>query len=226
MAGWLEGMGRYNSGGDRQFWLEAFGERGYTLDRVKYQDDPLIIERLAVSTLGGITPSGLAGLLLKGSYDGLFSRFFYIWPDVIPPERPQGGYDSALPHRIFRRLYGLHLDTGSDPQVMPLTPEAANMFEAFWKELFALEEDAAGLLQGHIGKLSGLTLRLTLVLELLWWAAGPESNPPAHVSSDAVVSAYSLVNDYFLPMSRRAFGDAALPEVEKDAMALARWILK
>jgi len=224
LAGWLEGMGRYNSGGDRQFWLEAFGARSYTLDRVKYQDDPLVIERLAVSSLGGIQPDRLADLLLHGSDDGLTSRFLYVWPDSLPPKRPGHDFDANLPLGVFIRLYGLTMR--EEPQVMLLTSEAAALFEAFWKELRQQEEDASGLLQGNIGKLPGLTLRLALVLELLWWAGSGESNPPGEVSHDAILCAYSLVSDYFLPMARRAFGDAALPEVEKDATALARWLLK
>src|SRR5690606_3258055 len=35
LAGWLEGMQRYSGGGnDRPFWLEAFGGRGYSVERM------------------------------------------------------------------------------------------------------------------------------------------------------------------------------------------------
>jgi len=35
-----------------------------------------------------------------------------------------------------------------------------------------------------------------------------------------------LITTFFLPMARKAFGDAALPEAEKNATTLARWIHK
>ena len=34
------------------------------------------------------------------------------------------------------------------------------------------------------------------------------------------------MSDYFLPMARRAYGDAALPADERAARTLAKWIIK
>ncbi len=77
----------------------------------------------------------------------------------------------------------------------------------------------------HYGKLSGVVLRLALVLEHLWWAASDNPEPPTAITTKATAAAAGLVTDYFLPMARRAYGDAALPEDERGARTIARWIL-
>jgi hypothetical protein len=57
LAGWLEGMQRYSSGGsDRTFWLEAFAGRGFTVERMGRA--PLTTDRLTVGVVGGISPTG------------------------------------------------------------------------------------------------------------------------------------------------------------------------
>jgi hypothetical protein len=57
LAGWLEGMARYSGGGsDRPFWLEAFGGRGFTVERMGRE--PLTIDRLTIGVLGGSSLTG------------------------------------------------------------------------------------------------------------------------------------------------------------------------
>ena len=41
-----------------------------------------------------------------------------------------------------------------------------------------------------------------------------------------MVRALGLLAEYAAPMARRAFGEAALPEAERDARQLARWLLR
>ncbi|MGY6535542.1 MAG: DUF3987 domain-containing protein [Pararhodobacter sp.] len=81
LAGWLEGMQRYSGGGsDRPFWLEAFGGRGFTVERMGRE--PLTIDRLSIGVLGGIQPDRLKSLLFKSDDDGLLARFLPIWPEA------------------------------------------------------------------------------------------------------------------------------------------------
>jgi hypothetical protein len=46
------------------------------------------------------------------------------------------------------------------------------------------------------------------------------------VDLDAIARAVGFLADYAVPMARRAFGEAALPEPERDARRLARWLLR
>jgi hypothetical protein len=50
--------------------------------------------------------------------------------------------------------------------------------------------------------------------------------PPDAISAEAFIGAAALVDDYFLPMAERVYGDAAATETERVAATLARWIMK
>lgn len=227
LAGWLAGFDRYGSGGERAFWLEAFGGRPFVLDRVKH-DKPLQISALTVSVLGGIQPDRLAGALLAGDDDGLSARFLVTWPEPVPPRRPQRIPDDTAA-ACLERLLSLEMAQDENgkpvPVVLPLAPEAADLFEQWRNEHITATEAATGMLAGHFGKLPGLLLRLALVLEHLWWCRSKES-PPARISLAALAAAAGLVLDYFIPMAARAYGDAAVPEADRLAATVARWIVQ
>jgi hypothetical protein len=110
---------------------------------------------------------------------------------------------------------------------VPLAEDAANRFEQ-WRETTHVEAQsmAAGMFAGFVGKLPAMVLRLALTLEFLWWAGTPQEAEPQTISKAAIVGAIALVQGYFLPMAERCYGDAALPEAERHAASIARWILK
>jgi hypothetical protein len=65
------------------------------------------------------------------------------------------------------------------------------------------------------------------VLEHLWWCAKTSiTMPPSRISKAAVLAAAGLVDDYLKPMAERVFGDAALPEGDRLAATVARWIIR
>jgi putative DNA primase/helicase len=227
LAGWLAGFDRYGNGGERAFWLEAFGGRPYVLDRVKH-DRPLLIPALTVSVLGGIQPDRLAGALLSGDDDGLSARFLVTWPEPVPPCRPRRLPDDrarAALERLLRLEMAQDEHGGLCPMVLPLTPEAADLFEKWRADHIAATDAAAGMLAGHFGKLPGVLLRLSLVLEHLWWCRSDRPAPDC-VSLPAVAAAAGLVSDYFIPMAVRSYGDAAVPEADRLAAVLARWLVQ
>jgi hypothetical protein len=110
------------------------------------------------------------------------------------------------------------------PIVISLEDDAATEFQSWREENQRIESKYAGRLLGHVGKYPGLVVRLALILELLWWSASSAMNEPAAVSRDALIAAIALVEEYFRPMAERAFGDAALPEEERNAVTLLRWL--
>jgi hypothetical protein len=88
-----------------------------------------------------------------------------------------------------------------------------------------LETRAAGLMIGWLGKLPGLAQRLSLVQEYLAWAASPDDwAEPRDLGQHAMTAAIVFLESFAVPMARRTFGAAALPEVERDAARLARWL--
>src|SRR5262249_7136640 len=86
---------------------------------------------------------------------------------------------------------------------------------------------AGGLLRSALGKVRGLLLRLSLVLEMLWWCGSSGAEPaPTEISTKALAAAAILLDRYFLPMAERVYGDAALSEGDRPAATGARWIVE
>ena len=82
-------------------------------------------------------------------------------------------------------------------------------------------------MRSTLGKARGLALRVSLVLEFLWWAADPvRYEPPTVISEAAFAAATRFIGDYAMPMAERTFGDATALPAERDAATLARWINK
>jgi hypothetical protein len=226
LAGWLLNLNRYSGAGtDRPFWLESYMGGSYRVDRQKL-DEPIRIPHLSVSIFGTIQPEKLAEAL-KGADDGLASRFLWSWPESQPFQRPERGADIEAGASALKRLADLTLSENENgalnPVVLPLTADASDALYKYIGTLGRREKTAFGLLKGTVGKARGHTVRIALALEFLWWCAGaiPE---PTSISKHAVEQAVLLMEEYFLPMAERVFGDAAIPIEERNARTLAAWI--
>ncbi len=225
LAGWLEGMNRYSSGSDRPFWLEAYGGRGFTVERMGRE--PLTIDRLTIGVMGGIQPDRLKSLLFKSDDDGLLARFMPIWPEPVPLHRPGQWTDEALLERTLECLLTLDMVAdehgGQKPVFVPFTDAAQKLMDDFRLAVRRWEAGAEGLLLSFVGKLPGLAARLSLVLACLDWAA-EGSDMPNEVQADHFARAAELVGNYALPMARRAYADAAVPQDERSARRLVATI--
>lgn len=232
LSGFLANFGRYSQGGgggDRAFWLEAYGGQPLTVDRASY-DEPVDIPRLAVGLVGGIQPEKAAELL-KGADDGFVSRFLWSWPE---PTRgltiSRAPLDASQTQRVVNRLASLSMrlvDNENEPHLVPLEEAAVQRLDALraWGERESA--DASPLMRGAFGKAPGHVLRLACALEFIWWASSPDADPfnePHEIGEAAVATACDMVADYFLPMAARVFGDAAIPAEETNAAALARYL--
>lgn len=222
LAGWLQGMTRYSGGGsDRPFWLEAYGGRAYTVERMGR--DPVYIDRLSIGVVGGIQPDKLNGLLINTDDDGLLARFMPIWPDPVPIRRPRSIPDDTFIERALSRLLSLHMVTDEHdvtrPWLIPFTEEACECLDALRSYVRQLEAKADGLLLSYIGKLPGMTVRLALVLSYLDWATGIEEETH-QVRADEFDRAAVFVKSYALPMARRAYASASLSKTERGARRL------
>jgi hypothetical protein len=222
LAGWLEGMARYSGGGsDRPFWLEAYGGRGYTVERMGRE--PLTIDRLTIAVLGGVQPDRLKTLLFKADDDGLLARFLPIWPEPAPLKRPGVWADEDMMRRVVETLLTLRLMTDENddqrPWLVPFNDRARDLMDEFRQAVRDWEAEADGLLLSFIGKLPGLTARLSLLIAFLDWAAEGEAEPHEITVSHFGRAAH-LVEAYILPMARRAYADAATPKADRAARRL------
>lgn len=221
LAGWLLGIEARNGGADRAFWLEAFGGRGFTVERMGRA--PLTVERLSVGVVGGIQPDRLSQLLTKATDDGLLARFIPIWPDRIPMRRPERWASDEVADEAFARLLALEMSSDENGELRPWFvqfDEPARVLMQEWRLRTAeLEREAAGLLLSFIGKLSGMSARLALILACLDHAF--DGTPmPDKIGTDHMGRATRFLERYALPMARRAYADASVPEVERKARRL------
>lgn len=226
LAGWLQGMTRYSGGGsDRPFWLEAYGGRSYSVERMGR--DPVYIDRLTVGVLGGIQPDRLRSLLLKADDDGLLARFLPVWPDPAPVKRPEALPDEGFIEGAIARLLSLDMpvdDQGHKrPWFVPFADPARDLLDTFRQAVRVWESDAEGLLLSFIGKLPGLAVRLSLVLGMMEWASG-EADEPHVVTVEHFGRAAHLVESYLLPMARRAYAERMGSPAQRSARALAALI--
>ncbi|MCF3948336.1 DUF3987 domain-containing protein [Acidiphilium sp. AL] len=228
LAGWLLGLTAYNDAG-RAFWIEAFGGRPYRVERVK-SPEPIIVPRLAVAVSGSTQPEKLAEMF-AGPDDGLLGRFIWSWPEPPPfrLSRTTPGIAWAIEALDRLRLLDLAPDDKGEmkPINVPLVEPAITMMERFGQDMQAAQQEAGGLLRSAYGKARGIALRLSIVLEYLWWCGrdGYEP-PPSSISENALAAAIDMVADYFMPMAMRVYGDAAATKAERAAATLARWIMK
>ena len=192
--------------------------------------EPVQFDHMAVSIVGSIQPDRLATLLMNGDDDGMAARFLFTWPESVKPSRPYHQPDDHLVVRAFGRLQKLAFEANTDsgqpqPITLPVARAVLDVFQQWREQHYRACQSATGLMASALGKMPGQALRLGLVLELLWWAAGPEATAePDQVSAAALGAALDLVESYFKPMLTRVLGEAALPQVDRQAAVLARAI--
>jgi hypothetical protein len=142
------------------------------------------------------------------------------------PTRPKHAPPAGRLADALRRLEALPW-TPPEPVTLPFTAEAADAMQEWREDAARMEADASGLFLSWLGKLPGFALRLAVVFQHLAWLAEDDgAAPPVEVGTDAIARACGFLSDYAVPMARRVFGEAALPEAERDARRLARWYLR
>ncbi|MBM3504938.1 MAG: DUF3987 domain-containing protein [Alphaproteobacteria bacterium] len=171
LSAWLANFER-RGGNDRGFWIECYGGRPYTIDRVK-NARPVHVEHLSVSICGAAQPDPLQEFLLNGGDDGLASRFMYFFPRAKRFLRPQSVADQDWALAAFRRLNALQpdidqVDGKAKPRVVPFTREAEDLLVT-WRQQHEARV-SAGKFASWLGKCPGLVVRLTLVIEYLAWS--------------------------------------------------------
>ncbi|MDO6584815.1 YfjI family protein [Salipiger sp. 1_MG-2023] len=225
LAGWLGNMSRYSGGSDRPFWLESYGGRSFSVERMGR--DPVYIDRLTIGVLGGIQPDRLRSLLMKSDDDGLLARFLPVWPHPAPVKRPDALHDEAFIDNALRRLLLLEMPVDDEghkrPWFIPFEDDARDLLDMFRQFVREWEIGAEGLLLSFVGKLPGLAVRLSLVLAMMEWATG-EFDEPHTVTAHHFGRASHLVAEYLLPMARRAYAEHAGGQSQRAGRALAALI--
>jgi hypothetical protein len=229
LAGFVLSMSVYNLAG-RSFYLESYGGRAYTVDRVKHPV-PFHIPYFTCALSGSIQPGRLAALMAADADDGFMARLLMFWPEPVDLHMTEVAADTEFAVNALDRLRLLELRPIDDelcPVIVPLARAAWPLMEAFNRQTAAEKRLSAGLMTSAYGKCRGHALRLALVLELLWWCATDmnvlDPGPPSVISVEAFTAAARLVAEYFMPMAERVYGDAAVNEQDRAASLMARKI--
>jgi hypothetical protein len=164
---------------------------------------------------------------MAGDDDDLSARLLYCWPAPLPPRRPDRVADNDGAFQRLMRLRLLDWREMPDPAVVPFSPSAAAAIQEWRCDVATIEGESSGLMLSWVGKLPGLAVRLALILEFLTWSEAPEGTAePTEIGERATIAAITFLSEFALPMARRTLGAAALPEAEKDARRLARWLVR
>ena len=225
LAGWIIGMNAYNDAG-RSFWVEAYGGRPYRVERKKHPE-PIEVPRLVVAVCGGTQPDKLSAMM-RDADDGLLARMLWVWPNPITFRLGEAPTQAPWAIAALDRLRELDLHREGEtpePLMVPLAKDARPLLETFGVEMQERQGSAGGLLCSAFGKARGQALRLSLVLEFMWWCGEDGmAPPPSEISARAFAAAAHLLDVYFMPMAERTYGDAAIPLADRGAATLARWI--
>jgi hypothetical protein len=209
LSGWVRSMNQYKAkGADRQFYLEAWGNSPYSVDR-KGAQEPIFLERPFTCLYGTIQPEVLSELDI-GRDDGLLDRFLFACPAYQPigwteheiSEEAREGY-----HRQYVSLR--ELEMGLDeydnpcPKRVRFSPDAKAVVAQLVDELVT-ETEQPGFprrLQGPWAKMAGYLARLSLILALCRTVDDGDSE---RVESSDVLMATVLL-DYFKHQAQRIY---------------------
>ncbi|MEI4264241.1 YfjI family protein [Roseovarius sp. D0-M9] len=226
LSGWLSGMDRYGGGGDRSFWLEAFGGRSFTVDR-KNSPEPLIVDHLSIAILGGTQPDKLDSLLKHSDDDGLLARFLIAFPEPVPLCRPTATLDTARALQAMGRLRALEPsidDQGNNhPIFLHLDDAAQDALQAFRQQCREWEGEVTGIMKSHIGKLPGLAVRVATVLALLDHAID-QTPSVSSIGASHLGRACHYVGEHLRKHAYRAYGTACVPSEVRAARQIAEII--
>jgi hypothetical protein len=235
LSGWIEGFDRYRqkgSGGDREFYLEAYNGGSKIVDRVK-NPIPHYVPYLSMAVVGGIQPGKITGLFQR-SVDGLLARFLWIYPDPVPPQM-RGGSDiqDIVPTltKIFKKLsdlrWALTEDGNERPLLMKLDKEGQDILHQMRMRQYEVDRTgrALDIMIEWYGKNPGRLLRVAMMFELLTWVIErPDEEPPVIISGKMMQLATDYLR-YCESMLERCLAECGWVQEQRDAVLVARWIL-
>lgn len=221
LSGWWSTFRQF---GGEATWLKAFGARPHTVNRSK--EPPIRIPRLAISVIGGSQPDMVRSFIEAKTNGGFASRWLYVSPEPVRGFRLAKATNHVLAEVALCRLYGLPANEG--PVACILAPEAMPVLQAWvGNKRFEVAQEE-GVWAEWLGKQGGVSLRIALILEYLWWAAVSPLNepPPETITLTAYQAAIDFIDGYSMPMAARTMNLAMRPPEDRAAAKLARLLRK
>ncbi|MCB9047806.1 MAG: DUF3987 domain-containing protein [Lewinellaceae bacterium] len=207
ISGWFKSFNRYSKGAEQELFLQVWS--GKPLDIIRKMGPPIYIPCPFISVAGTIQPSVIEEVTKENrATNGFFDRLLFTWPDGL--EKPLW-QDKEMPAGLLNqyadginRLLTLTFDKEGKPNYMRPEREAkARLFQFFNEQNKPLCDNSDNeLLQGLHGKFDLHTLRLALLLQMLWFAF--EDSPLDKLQLSTTERAIKLA-EYFRAQSLKVF---------------------
>lgn len=210
LAGFFKNLNRYNNGSDQEFWLSNFSNKPIITDRKG--SAPIFIQHPFISVLGSIQPAILDEMGKGGrNQNGFIDRFLFAWPDDLKVNQwSEMELDETVLadySLILRNILDQKLNTDYDgnicPKVIRFSAEAYKVIKEWQKNNADLsnQEDRQEF-SGVYSKLELYTIRLSLILQTLYWAACEDDLQV--INKRAVESSIKLI-EYFRINAEKVF---------------------
>lgn len=231
LAGWLGSFTRYKSGGgsDLPNWLEMFRAGTIVIDRKTGERRNLFVPRACVCVTGGIQPGVLTRSLTSEFLDaGLAARLLLAmpprmtktWSEVeVAPETEQ-----AYQHLLDRLLDLDFADRDGErgPHVLTLSPEAKQVWVAFYNEWAREQAAAEGELAAALSKLEGYTARFALLHHIVSHIY-VDSDDRRSVGLKSIEAGITLTR-WFANEARRIYQMLTEDDEERDTRRLVEFV--
>jgi hypothetical protein len=239
LSGYMLNMNRYNTGSDRQFYLECHSGGSYYVDRVGRGSQ--YIGDLYLNIGGGVQPKVAREIFGEDSADDGFNERFGLigypekrteWKLVDEyPDRQTQTAMSDMCDILVRSVWEDHLPRDEDNRgqaygkpYVRFDVEAQGCFNDWlsnhMKMLAAMDENDP--LIGFYSKERGLFCRVCLVLHLATCAS--TTDPYDTISLDTLKKTIRLFESYIEPMWDRVMAAFGRTSVDDAAKKIAEWI--
>jgi hypothetical protein len=223
LAGLFLNMGRYSNGSDREFWLEAWNGKPFSVERMGRP--PVNLDRLLIGITGGLQPDKLVRSF-EGDADGMYARVCFAWP-AEPSYRPLTNEIAEIEPDVINalgRLIDIQDSEGdaSFSRAVPLDSRALTDFEQFRQFLHTAKAGLDGREREWWAKGASHVLRLAGTLAFLAWSIEGGSEP-ATIGAAHMAAAVDLWRGYFWPHSQAALRQIGISERHANARKVLRW---
>ena len=245
MTRWVLSMDQYKGGkgGDRQFYLSAWGGEPVCVDRAKNMQEPIMVPHPFVAVAGGMVPAMLPSLAEgKGQEDGFMARLLFAFPDRMPKAYSEHGVPEETITEWRSLIEALHARPMAErdgmpiPRVVQFNDQAKRDWTA-WMHAHYAEQNTPNFpirLEGAWGKLDAYAARLALVLHLMSLAGDPTIGPTDEIPpidrqglDDALrLIAYFKGHAYRVYAAIGGTDDLGGEKVNDHVRALIGWIVR
>lgn len=190
LAGFIGQFDRHQTSAahSRAYWLMAYDGGEYSVDRISRASD--FIDEMSTPIIGGVQLDRLTEMT-DLTTDGMLQRFLVV---MMRDGGDPGDYgDGGRARRAFEELLEWLMDLSRPAQPLRLSLDARDRFDAIEREVRALTREDLGASQiSFVGKLTGLTASLALILHL---AEDPGATPDI-VCAGSVDAAWTILRGW------------------------------